>query len=65
MGFVTNPIYLLACLRLSLVLTCSSPPECVASVVQGWEVRVDPASGERYFVNHRSRTTTWNGETAG
>ncbi|CAM9831555.1 unnamed protein product, partial [Ectocarpus fasciculatus] len=27
---------------------------------QGWEVRVDQASGERYFVNHNSRTTTWS-----
>ncbi|CAN0248923.1 unnamed protein product, partial [Ectocarpus sp. 8 AP-2014] len=29
---------------------------------QGWEIRVDQASGERYFVNHNNRTTTWNGE---
>ncbi|CAM9892739.1 unnamed protein product, partial [Hapterophycus canaliculatus] len=31
---------------------------------QGWEIRVDPAGGERYFVNHRSRTTTWDGKSA-
>lgn len=33
--------------------------------VQGWEIRVDPASGERYFANHRRRITTWNGECIG
>ncbi|CAM9666535.1 unnamed protein product, partial [Sphacelaria rigidula] len=26
---------------------------------EGWEVRMDPTTRQRYFVNHRTRTTTW------
>lgn len=26
----------------------------------GWEVRVDPQTGWPFFVDHNSRTTTWN-----
>lgn len=33
-------------------------------VRQGWEVRMDPTTRQQYFVNHRTRTTTWAGTTA-
>ncbi|KAK9400817.1 BAG family molecular chaperone regulator 3 [Crotalus adamanteus] len=27
---------------------------------QGWEVKIDPQTGWPFFVDHNSRTTTWN-----
>ncbi|CAM9187964.1 unnamed protein product [Pylaiella littoralis] len=38
------------------------PPQHIDDLAlpQGWEVRVHPATGEQYFVNHRTRSTTWN-----
>lgn len=26
----------------------------------GWEIKVDPQTGWPFFVDHNSRTTTWN-----
>lgn len=26
----------------------------------GWEIKIDPQTGWPFFVDHNSRTTTWN-----
>ncbi|CAN0141243.1 unnamed protein product [Scytosiphon promiscuus] len=38
------------------------PPQRIDDLAlpEGWEIRTEPATGKRFFVNHGRRTTTWN-----
>ncbi|CAN0215183.1 unnamed protein product, partial [Hapterophycus canaliculatus] len=37
-----------------------TPSPTVPPRRQGWEEKVDPASGGTYYLNHDTRATTWD-----
>jgi len=42
----------------------SAPPSS-AGLPPGWEERVDPASGRKFYINHANKSTSWELPTAG
>ena len=42
----------------------SAPPSSSGGLPPGWEERVDPASGRKFYIDHINKSTSWDFPTA-